>query len=232
MQDGEKKPARRQPHKAQRATAAPYAPHKQSNAPRQASLGECSALVRFFTLRRGRFHREGGDPRVARAGARAVMDEECLEDFAGVFSLIDRDGTGQIPEAALVQALQGSGFMDQAAATAMAEEQAGPIDLNVFRECVVQAVEAASRRSLEMMTSKRGGALTGLPTLGAALLGILDDLKKYAQAVKDFRLAHNAKEMSDSLKAREEMRRMREISQRQESDQHGVQEAHMMQACS
>ena len=163
-------------------------------------------------------------------GARAVMDEECLEDFAGVFSLIDRDGTGQIPEAALVQALQGSGFMEQAAATAMAEEQAGPIDLNVFRECVVQAVEAASRRSLEMMTSKRGGALTGLPTLGAALLGILDDLKKYAQAVKDFRLAHNAKEMSDSLKAREEMRRMREISQRQESDQHGVQEAHMMQA--
>ena len=85
-------------------------------------------------------------------GARAVMDEECLEDFAGVFSLIDRDGTGQIPEAALVQALQGSGFMDQAAATAMAEEQAGPIDLNVFRECVVQAVEAASRRSLEMLT--------------------------------------------------------------------------------
>ena len=81
-----------------------------------------------------------------------------------------------------------------------------------------------------MMTSKRGGALTGLPTLGAALLGILDDLKKYAQAVKDFRLAHNAKEMSDSLKAREEMRRMREISQRQESDQHGVQGAHMMQA--
>lgn len=158
------------------------------------------------------------------------MDEECLEDFAGVFSLIDRDGTGQIPEAALVQALQGSGFMDQASATAMAEEQAGPIDLNVFRECVVQAVEAASRRSLEMMTSKRGGALTGLPTLGAALLGILDDLKKYAQAVKDFRLAHNSKEMSDSLKAREEMRRMREISQRQESDQHGVQEAHMMQA--
>ena len=158
------------------------------------------------------------------------MDEECLEDFAGVFSLIDRDGTGQIPEAALVQALQGSGFMEQAAATAMAEEQAGPIDLNVFRECVVQAVEAASRRSLEMMTSKRCGALTGLPTLGAALLGILDDLKKYAQAVKDFRLAHNAKEMSDSLKAREEMRRMREISQRQESDQHGVQEAHMMQA--
>jgi len=158
------------------------------------------------------------------------MDEECLEDFAGVFSLIDRDGTGQIPEAALVQALQGSGFMDQAAATAMAEEQAGPIDLHVFRECVVQAVEAASRRSLEMLTSKRGGALTGLPTLGAALLGILDDLKKYAQAVKDFRLAHSTKEMSDSLKTREEMRRMREISQRQESDQHGVQEAHMMQA--
>lgn len=166
------------------------------------------------------------------AAPRHIMDEECLEDFAGVFSLIDREGTGQIPEAALTQALQGSGFMDLAAATAMAEEQAGPIDLNVFRDCVVQSVEAASRRSLDMLSSKRGGAdrLTGLPTLGAALLGILDDLKKYAQAVKDFRLAHNTKEMSDSLQAREEMRRMREISQRQESDQHGVQEAHMMQA--
>ena len=199
------------------------------------------------------------------------MDEDTLEDFAGVFSLIDREGTGQIPQAALTQALQGSGFMDLAAATAMAEEQAGPIDLNVFRDCVVQSIEAASRRSLDMLNSKRGGAdgLAGLPTLGAALLcaapprpptaalslraalaprascrvpirtsppfpcvgsGILDDLKKYAQAVKDFRLAFNTKEMSDSLTAREEMRRLREISQRQESDQHGVQEAHMMQA--
>lgn len=60
--------------------------------------------------------------------------------------------------------------------------------------------------------------------------GILADLRKYAQTVKDFRLAHNAKEMSESLTAREETRRMREISQRQEADQHGVQEAHMMQA--
>ena len=68
------------------------------------------------------------------------------------------------------------------------------------------------------------------PALCAGGSGILADLRKYAQTVKDFRLAHNAKEMSESLTAREETRRMREISQRQEADQHGVQEAHMMQA--
>ena len=191
--------------KPQRATAAPQAPRKQSIAPRQGLTRLALSRRNHWDRQRGcrifalfrRFHRTPGTRQRVPGplGARAVMDEECLEDFAGVFSLIDRDGTGQIPEAALVQALQGSGFIEQAAATAMAEEQAGPIDLNVFRECVVQAVEAASRRSLEMMTSKRGGALTGLPTLGAALLGILDDLKKYAQAVKDFRLAHNSKEI-------------------------------------
>ena len=100
------------------------------------------------------------------------MDDEVLEDFAGVFSLLDREGAGLIPQAALTQALQGSGFMDLAAATALAEEQAEPIDLNVFRDCVVQSIEAASRRSLVMLSSKRGGAdsLAGLPTLGAALL--------------------------------------------------------------
>ena len=108
------------------------------------------------------------------AGNMSSLDEETLADFAGVFSLIDRDGTGQIPPAALSQALQGSGFMDMSSAAALAaEQQAGPIDQHVFRECVVQAVEAASRRSMEQARLKRSaapGSLTGMPTLGAALL--------------------------------------------------------------
>ena len=161
-----------------------------------------------------------------------TIDEDRLEDFAGVFSLIDRDGLGHIPPAALSQALQGSGFMDKLSADGLAAEQGEAMDVNIFRECVVQAVEAAARASLENASLKRGAQKAGLtlPTLGAALLGILADLRKYAQTVKDFRLAHNAKEMSESLTAREEMRRLRNISQRQEQDQHGVQEAHMMQA--
>ena len=112
-------------------------------------------------------------PACALAGNMSSLDEETLADFAGVFSLIDRDGTGQIPPAALSQALQGSGFMDMSSAAALAAEQAGPIDQHVFRECVVQAVEAASRRSMEQARLKRSaapGSLTGMPTLGAALL--------------------------------------------------------------
>ena len=51
------------------------------------------------------------------------IDEDRLEDFAGVFSLIDRDGLGHIPPAALSQALQGSGFMDKLSADGLAAEQ-------------------------------------------------------------------------------------------------------------
>merc|ERR1719453_153374 len=48
--------------------------------------------------------------------------------------------------------------------------------------------------------------------------------------VKDFKLAHSSKDLFDSLTVREETRRLQAISSRQETEQHGVQEAQMMQA--
>ena len=59
---------------------------------------------------------------------------------------------------------------------------------------------------------------------------MLEDLRKYAQSVEDFRLAHHSKEMFVSLTSREEVRRLQHISERQAQAQAGVQEAHMMQA--
>ena len=61
--------------------------------------------------------------------------------------------------------------------------------------------------------------------------GVLADLKKfYVEQRRDFKLAAMATEMHMQLTAREEMRRMRDISVRQESEHQGVQEAQMMQA--
>ena len=58
---------------------------------------------------------------------------------------------------------------------------------------------------------------------------MLEFVRRMAIDKKDFRMAHHAKELRDSLTAREEARRLHRISERHDTEQTGVQEAHMMQ---
>jgi hypothetical protein len=156
------------------------------------------------------------------------------EEVHGVFQLIDHQRRGTISEAALAQALLSTSLLDDAQCRAKAAEagrDGRPVDLVSFRAALQDAVDTAARSQAQAQSG--GKAKRGLagPSIGSALLGILEDLRKfYATQREDYRLANVAKEMYERLNAREETRRMRNISLRQESEHQGVQEAQMMQA--
>lgn len=152
-----------------------------------------------------------------------TQDEE--EELAEVFSLIDFERNGVISQPALAQALLGSALLDEeqareAAACAAAEREL--LDVETFRACLVQAVQKSAK-----LTPSNGVKAS----VGAGLLGILEDLRKfYANERCDFRLANACKELYTGVSRREEERRLRTIAERQETEQQGVQEAQMMQA--
>jgi len=102
--------------------------------------------------------------------------------------------------------------------------------VDTFRACLVEAVE---KNAAATVHSSTGSMANGPPraSVGTGLLGIVEDLRKfYAQERGDFRLANACKEMYESLTMREEERRKRNIAERQDTEQQGVQEAQMMQA--
>merc|ERR1712087_58063 len=168
----------------------------------------------------------------------ALQDQEALEyeDFESCFSLLDSRREGVISQVLLAKVLHGTGLLSQAQAEERAAQAASvgddspPLDLNVFRACIADAVQTAIQRTYERSNPKAGSANLPLPTTGTALLGVLEFVRRAALEDQDFRLAHHAKEMCDSLTAREETRRLQSISERHDTEQLGVQEAHMMQA--
>jgi len=166
-----------------------------------------------------------------------------------VFDLIDWQGSGEITQPALAQALLQSGLLmgadreDRARAlAAQAAERASKIDKVVFLDALSmaldegkQAVESRRAQDGSSSASALGRVNTASaplpPTLGSALCGICDDVRKfYANEREDYRLAADAQALSENLRRREEMTRMSGIAMRQESEHQGVQEAQMMQA--
>ena len=167
---------------------------------------------------------------VAVAGASAAAEEH--EEFQAVFSLIDSNHQGFISEAALAQALLSTMMVDEAIARDMAARAAADgrkIDIDAFSSSIQEVLEHA--RSASLASSQGGKQATPSYTVGTALLGCTADLKTFfANTRKDFRLAAKAHNVHEQLQLREEMRRMKNISLRQESEHQDVQEAQMMQA--
>lgn len=157
---------------------------------------------------------------------------EEVEEVQGVFNLIDAKRYGHISEAALAQALLSTSLMDEAQARTKAADavrDGRQVDVAAFRAALQDAVDGAQRQAL----SATGSKSTAAPSMGAALLGVLEDLRKFYGSTNrsaNFKMADAAKKMHDQLTGREELRRMRDISVRQESEHQGVQEAQMMQA--
>jgi len=159
-------------------------------------------------------------------------EKAMLEDFAAVFTLLDSQQKGTIDQGLLAAALGATGLLATAKAeeaAAQAADRSDPLDLTTFRACISDAVQSATIQHYER-PSKVGSSGPTVPTAGTALLGVLEFVRRTALESSDFKLAHHAKEMSDSLTAREETRRLGGIAQRHDSEQQGVQEAHMMQA--
>ena len=160
------------------------------------------------------------------------LQAEEEEDVHGVFQLIDHQRRGELTEAALAQALLSTSLLDEAQSRAMAARAVSdgkPLDVGVFRDCLQEAVNMTARAFLESSSGHRRAA-AATPSIGSALLGVLEDLRKfYAAAREDYRLANMAKEMYRRMTSREEARRLRRIVSRQEGEQQGVQEAQMMQ---
>ena len=147
------------------------------------------------------------------------------EAISVTFDLIDFGRTGEISEAALAQSLLQTGctHIDTAQARAIsanAVRDGNKIDKNVFANVLMEAID-----------NERASSSAWNPTVGACLVGIVDDLEKfYNQERGDYALAGEARAVSRQLRAREEMTRISSIALRQESEHQGVQEAQMMQA--
>uniref|UniRef100_A0A7S2GZT4 EF-hand domain-containing protein n=1 Tax=Haptolina brevifila TaxID=156173 RepID=A0A7S2GZT4_9EUKA len=161
----------------------------------------------------------------------AMMETEEVEM---VFNLIDAKHYGHISEAALAQALLSTSLVDEGQARTKAADavrDGRQVDVKVFRAALEEAVEEAQRALLEGTSSSKRTAAA--PSMGSACLGVLEDLRKFYGSTNrsaNFKMADAAKKMHDQLSMREELRRMRDISLRQESEHQGVQEAQMMQA--
>jgi len=160
-----------------------------------------------------------------------TADEE--EEIAEVFALIDHERNGVITQAALAQALLGSALLDEASAreaAACAAVERELLDVDTFRACLAEAVQKSASSTVHSSPGVAMGNQTRA-SVGTGLLGIIEDLRKfYANERGDFRLANACKEMYASVSKREEERRLRNIAERQETEQQGVQEAQMMQA--
>lgn len=158
--------------------------------------------------------------------------QEEMEELQGVFRLIDSQRKGAISEAALAQALLSTMMVDEMQARAMAADavkEGREVDLHAFGNAMRAAVDRAKANSLASLVGTKKAPPRH--TTGAALIGCLEDLRKFfAHTRQDFKLATAAKQLYDQLQLREEMRRMRDIALRQESEHQGVQEAQMMQA--
>jgi len=163
--------------------------------------------------------------------ANDAMNE--MEEVEMVFNLIDAKHYGHISEAALAQALLSTSLVDETQARSNAADavrDGRQIDVAAFRAALQECVDEAQRQLMEGTSSKRA---TAAPSMGSACLGVLEDLRKFygsTNRTANFRMANAAKNLHDQLSMREELRRMRDISLRQEGEHQGVQEAQMMQA--
>ena len=152
-----------------------------------------------------------------------------IDSCKQVFGLIDHGNTNDIPEAALAQALLQTGLLDEHAARTTAAEAAKDgrqIDGEAFYDVMSHVVSDVKAADMQAVGKKTGGI-----TLGAALLGIVSDLKHFYTTTRvDYRMAILAGKVHDNIDNREKAVRTRAIALRQESEHQGVQEAQMMQA--
>ena len=162
--------------------------------------------------------------------ADAKLEED--DDLRRVFRLISNRGASTISEAALAQALK-------ATQTLPHEEDCRRLAAETCRdgktEVTVDDFGDALRAACDEYNKNKSrgpakGSMLGM-TIGAALLGVLEDLKKfYAEQRQDFTFAASCEREHESLDRREVARRVGKLAERQESEHQGVQEAQMMQA--
>jgi len=159
---------------------------------------------------------------------RSAEDE--LTDVAGVFALLDREREGFIERALATDALQCCGIMPAGRVVELVGGMAEVLDVRAFYDCTKLITAAAAQEAHQRSFADASGSSSAVPTIGSALLGMLDFLRKDGLRAQDFRLAHHAKSLSDLITGREELRRHQSIADRQESALRGVKEAHMQQA--
>jgi hypothetical protein len=169
---------------------------------------------------------------LARNGTTAVDQvEDELVDLAAVFALLDRPGEGAIARELAMDALQSCGVLPAERVSELVGEMAPDLlDVRLFYDCIKRVVDAAGQEVHQRSFLDEASAVLVEPTLGAALLGCLDFVRKKALREQDFWLAGNAKSLADSITRREETARLQSIASRQDWEMHRVQQAHAQQA--
>lgn len=155
------------------------------------------------------------------------MEHGEAEDVVAVFNLIDHERNAEISKELLARILLATTMVDDIQAAEIIghmEADERPLNADTFVSCIAEVVETARSTSTTTNTT------TELPTVGSALLCILEDLRKAHADQEDFVLANRSKSMYESVMSREEVRRLTRIDQRHQSEQQGVEEAQMMQA--
>ncbi len=141
--------------------------------------------------------------------ARTYQPSE-LEDLHAVFLLIDRPRAGTLPTDALLPLLALAQLPTNAVADA----------------CTIvgfQLLVGELAHHPETPSSKRGSP-------GMVLLAILESVRRRSMDVQDFKLAQQAKKMSDSIRDREEARRLNEMAVRHATEGETVRRAHEIQS--
>ena len=173
----------------------------------------------------------GFPPKPHLADARAVAPEleEELTDVAAVFALMDRREEGVLPRALAIESLENCGVLPREQVAGLLHEMApDELDVRLFYDCTRHVIDAAAKEALQRSVTEPDPP-EPTPTVGVALVGMLDYLRKEGLRAQDFRLAHNAKCLSDSIARREEVQRLQRIAGRQELEAQQIQELHAQQ---
>lgn len=156
--------------------------------------------------------------------------EADLVDLTGVFSLLDRQEEGAVPRELAMDALQSCGVLPVELVAELVGEMAPELlDVRLFYDCIKRVVDAAGQEVHQHSVLDDAGASLPAPTIGAAMLGILDFVRKKVLREQDFWVARKAKSLAAAITRREEAARLQEMTSRQNLETQRVQLAQSQQ---
>jgi hypothetical protein len=153
-----------------------------------------------------------------------------LFDLASVFSLLDKQEEGAVARELAMNALQSCGVLPAGRVAELVDAMAPDLlDVRLFYDCVKRIVDAAGQQVPQRSVLDEAGASLLAPTVGAALLGVLEFVRKKALREQDFWAARNSKSLAAAISKREEAVRLQKIASRHDWEMQRLQQAQLQQ---
>ena len=146
-----------------------------------------------------------------------LLDASERADIGAVFAAMDRARARALDSQMLAQLFDDAGYKNHSLRSHL-----GVCDLPAFENCI-----------LDLMSTSTGASTTrGAFPISAAtvLLCVVEQLRQRAMMTQDFKFAQLCKSLSDSLRDREESRRLHQMAVRHEAERETVARAHSIQS--